>query len=137
MTQKNTENSTLKDLWSDKDTAITNDRKELEHLQPDTLERLQSMLDGLIEDSDRHDAEQGKQKDILAMIRERHNEREISKLRETCETIISRHEEVSIMLDDVEAGSNLNPGEWEILFDTVAEMDLLMRRLERNLGILK
>lgn len=106
----------------------------LEHLQPETIERLKSMLDNLIEDSNRHDAEMAKEKDILAMIRERKTEERNENLRHTCETIIRRQEEVSSSLENVEGGANLTPNEWEVLFDTVAEMDLLMRRLQRQIG---
>ena len=104
-----------------------------EHLSEETKQRLQASLQRLVEDSNRHDAEQAKQKNILGMIRQRSREN----LLHTCETIVRRQEEISRLINDLIGGSMLNPDEWDCLEDTVDEMDLLMRRLDRQIGFLK
>lgn len=81
----------------------------------------------------KQDDDQSKQKDILGMIRQRSREN----LLHTCETIVRRQEEISRLINDLIGGSMLNPDEWDCLEDTVDEMDLLMRRLDRQIGFLK
>ena len=89
-------------------------------------ERLKSMLKGLVNDSDRYDAESG----ILDMIKQRSHD----DLVHTCETIIRRQQETSSLIGEAINGSMPNPDDWDRLSDTVDEMDLLMRRLRRHIG---
>ena len=94
-------------------------------------ERLKRQLDNLVADSNRHDElEKKKSSDILGMIKDKGND----DFKHTCETIIRRQQETSSLIGEVIDGSMPDPSDWDRLSDTVDEMDLLMRRLQRQIG---